>query len=61
MAIAPNSRYLRLVCMKCGWSQVITQLSDALLVSDRCARCGDGSLQSEPISALEYAMRKIFN
>lgn len=60
MAIAPNSRYLRLVCKKCGWSQVIPQLSDALLVPDMCGQCGAGNLQAEPISVLEYAARKIF-
>lgn len=60
MAVEPNPRYLKLVCCKCGWSRVITQLSDALLVPDVCNQCGADDLQAEPISEIEYLFRISF-
>lgn len=61
MAIAPNPRYLRFACRRCGWSQVVPQLGDVLIAElpGRCLKCDSQDIDVRPISAWEYAARKL--
>lgn len=53
MPIPPKKKFLKTICLKCGWSEIMPQLSDVVFASRECKVCGSASVENKFVGLAE--------